>query len=205
MQPRKISLCVAAACLSTTFLGETTPTKKTGSTPLTQYTDPAHSVTFTYPSVWKQVKEFEDYSPPAVFRATGSANKIKPAIVIQFTGAGNLYARTDLSVIAFQYGTVANSSPAACSKIAVDISEPATTLIHGVRFRHGSESGGGAGHGIKWDVYTTYRSGVCYVFEEDFATDDVVDHERSLTKSEMKALHRHLDAIMQSVQFVPAP
>jgi hypothetical protein len=173
--------------------------------PLKTYTDPAHGVSFRYPVAWQQVKKFDQYCQPVVFN-----NKLKPTIIVQFTGAGNYYQKTYLDSLYFQYGGVRMASAATCRKLADEAADgetgtPANTTINGVGFRHSRGGACGLSHGIDADVYTTFRDGVCLVFEADFTTCSGIDDTRDLTRAEIKALQKHLDAIMFSVTFEAVP
>jgi len=168
--------------------------------PLATYTDPAHGVSFRYPVVWKRVRQLDDYCQSALF-----SDKLRPTAAVEFTGGGNYYRNTILGSLDFQYGIVRNSSPATCRKLVDDYASapdwPASDkMVNSIAFRHVSGGECGLGHGISWELYTTFRNGNCFVFEEDFTTARP-DNARELTPGEMKALLRHLDAIMRSVTF----
>jgi len=171
---------------------------------LTTYSDPATGVTFQYPSVWKKVPKPDTMTQPMILMAG-----INPVIDFEFSPKGNLYEKTNLVGLDFLYYTAPAANAAACSKIVTDAagsdSKPNTKTIHGVAFQHIQTSNSGMCHEMSADIYSIYRNGACYLFEEDFMNvcAGVVDGTRGLSAAETKALQRHLDAITQSIVFAP--
>jgi hypothetical protein len=168
--------------------------------PMTRWHDPASGVSLQYPSVWTRVKGADDYCGAVVL--SGVRGQPKPTFAVEFRGDGNDYANTSLASLAFLFGHVPHSNPAACQQMATGFSEegPRQQVIHGTTYSTTSGGECGLGHSVDAKVFTTLRASTCYIFEEDFFTARA-DGARDLTDREMKALDRHLDAIMQSVQW----
>ena len=76
--------------------------------------------------------------------------------------------------------------------------------LNGVPFAHLATGEAGMMKTESQEAYATWRSGTCYLFEEQLdeiakGTDD--GKTRDLTAAEMRALRRHLNDILQSVTF----
>jgi len=172
-------------------------------TTMKTWSDPAIGLTFKYPAVWKLVPQPESYTPPMTLQPNQ-----KPVVDVQFTGAGNLYSKTNLTELDFVYSTQPAESPAACYKagnIGDDNTKPTLRTIHGVVYSHSGGASAGMCHGISSEAFASFRGRTCHIFEEAFMTvcPGVVEGTRGLTTNETKALQGHLDAIMQSVVFAP--
>ena len=171
------------------------------SVPLSLFTDPGSGVSFHYPSVWKRVARPETYIPPVVIQ-----RGLQPAVDVEFSPQGNLYEKTNLSGLDFVYATAPTASAPECYKLGeVDTGSVHKEVIQlrGIVYQHASGGGAGMCHEIGTQIYSTYREGVCHLFEQDIMTvcPGVQEGTRGLTATEMKALQHHLDAIMQSVTF----
>lgn len=179
--------------------------------PLRTYRDPRTEVTFAYPAVWKPAHGPFDYCTPALFQyKPGQPKEAVPVrFAVQFDSvAGTVYDNTELNSLLFLFGVIPHSSPEACSRLVTDDSRDPSTrvMIAGHRFAHGTGGECGLGHGVDAELYTTLRNGNCLVFEEDFFTAATKeDAHHHLTRPQINALQRHLDAIMQSVRIAASP
>jgi hypothetical protein len=171
-----------------------------GAVPMKRYIDVANGVSFLYPAVWKSVKP-DEYLQSFIQGTSG-----QPMVEVVFSPQGNLYEKTVLSGLAFLYFVVPETSEAACLKRG-DLDGAATgaaqkVVIGGVAYTHVSVGDAATSHRLSSDVYATWRRGTCYLFEEDMRTmaPGVEEGKRDLTATEVRALQRHLDAVMQSVR-----
>jgi hypothetical protein len=168
--------------------------------PLTTYTDAANGVRFQYPAVWTRSSEVVAYLP-SYLTMDGST----PTAVLQFSGKGNVYEKTNFDSLSFIYLAVPGKTQAECHELGEMKDEnekpPQTVVIHGVAYRHASGGDAGMSHDLSIELYSTWRSGTCLLFEEDLRNiaPGVIDGARALTPLEFHALQRHLDRIMQSV------
>jgi hypothetical protein len=193
--------------LTTLSSSAQTPGPVASASPHLHFTDPATGVSFDYPSVWKKVMRSDGFSPPEAFTPDDHL-----VVMVQFTGAENFYRHTDLEALDFLFLTAKETSAAACEKRVTGLNDdehplPPPQTINSVRFWHATGGEGSAGHSIDYEVYGTYRGGLCYLFEEDFteASAGMIDGSRPLTKTERAALRRHLDAIIRTVRFTSKP
>lgn len=168
--------------------------------PMSEYRDP-NGVSFEYPTVW--TRKVSDVS---YFGTTILKNDLPSRVVVVFSPAGNLYAKTTLAGLSFTYAVLPSTTLSACDAQAGTDSPDAKVdeiQIHGVAFKHATSSDAGMCHGIERNLYWTYRDGSCHLFEAEFQTIcyGAVDGQRHLTDAETRALHRHLLAIPQSIRF----
>jgi hypothetical protein len=168
---------------------------------LTTYHDPNGGISFQYSRAWTVVKKADSYSPTTFSNTPGLPKAVR---IIQLYGQGR-YAQSDLEGLIFTYVRARGWSEEKCQSLANENRDPdnpvkSPQVIHGTHFTVGRSGDGSAGHGKEATIYTTYRNGTCYAFETDFDTANF-EGARDLTPSEMRALDRQLDAIMQSVSF----
>ena len=173
--------------------------------PMKTYTDPASGVSFTYPAAWTLSRTTAFYLGSLVTLPDPLARA-----VVSFSSRDNYYAKTNLDGLEFTFVAVPEASPETCSQRIGREIDPAgkraeTLTINGRRFLHLAAGDTGMCHGANRDIYQTYSEGSCYLFEADMHTvcADVDAGRRELTAGETKALHRHLDSIMQTVQIKP--
>lgn len=169
--------------------------------PVSIYQDGETGIRFQYPVVWKQVSRSDNYMAPSVLKPDET-----PKIIVGFSPKGNLYEKTNLSSLTFTFLAPAASSKSACqARVRKDpsVSHTERQTIHGVAYLRGTGGDAGMCHQQKAEVYATYRSGRCYVFEKDFNTSCAFPDQgrRELTETERDALQRHLDAILETVSF----
>jgi hypothetical protein len=200
-----VALFAAMAAQAQTKPAQTAQTKLPG--PLTHWADPATGVSLDYPTVWKRTKGSEDYCPAVAFEQSRGVpeHAVPVRFAAVFSPESNVYAQTTLESLAFLFGTMPHSTPAACRQFVGDMAgAPQNNLtIGGVPYAHSSAGECGLSHSITAEIYTTFRNGSCYVFEEDF--DESTgrlgeDGTRELTAAERRALRRHLHGILQSVR-----
>lgn len=168
--------------------------------PLTKYMDRGHGVGFQYPSAWKPTTD------PSYFGAAFGREQMRPIASFAFSPKGNLYEKTVLLGLTFNYFVVPSPNLNACveeAKAGANAdAAPKKVRINGVSFVEVSGTDAGMCHQRSSEVDVTWRSGQCLIFERDFDTqcDGVGDGKRALTLQEGKALQRHLDQVMQSVR-----
>ncbi len=189
---------VAAFASLGTFAQSGSP--KRAAVPMATYSDPAGDVSFEYPVVWKIDSSAQFYIPPFILQSDR-----KPQVQVVFSPAGNVYAKTTLHGLVFAYVKTRQPSEEACAAMAVSPmpDKVETVTINGVSFQHFELEDAAMCHGVKQEVFRTYRGGVCYLFEGDMDTTclGAVDGQRALTAAETRALMRHLNAIPQSIRF----
>jgi hypothetical protein len=168
--------------------------------PMATYTDPAGDVSFDYPIVWKVDNSAKFYIAPHILQG-----QFSPLVQVIFSPVGNLYAKTNLGDLVFVYVKVRRQSEEACKVLAVGSVpvKPDTVLINGQPFQHIDTGDAGMCHGADQHIYWTHQGNTCYLFEGDMHTScsGAVDGQRDLTKTETRALTRHLNAIPQSIRF----
>jgi hypothetical protein len=169
--------------------------------PLSSYSNTSTGVAFQYPSVWKTVSKPDSMQQPFLFD-----QGLQPAVVLEFSPKGNLYEKTNLVGLDFVYATAPAASVAECYKLGEADSgaaEKEIITLRGVTYQRASGGDAGMCHQLSASIYATYHDGACHLFEQDFSTlcAGVQEGTRGLTSTEVDALHRHLDAIMQSVTF----
>jgi hypothetical protein len=174
---------------------------QTAHVPLSTWTDSSTGVSFQYPVVWQKVAKPEAMTPPMLFE-----KGLQPLVDVEFSPKGNVYEKTNLVGLDFLYATTPSATVEACYRLGEAESGDAKkerVTLNGVEYQHAAGGGAATCHEISYDLYSTYRAGMCHLFEEDFMTvcAGVVDGTRGLTPAETKALQGHLDAVMQSVRF----
>jgi hypothetical protein len=167
--------------------------------PVMSFTDHASGMSLEYPSAWTRVKGPEDYCSSGV-TLNGRDGSARPSFSVDFSGDGSSYANTSLASLNFAFGVKSGISAEGCQQIAAANGHAKRVVFHGVTYASGQESGCGGGHGLDEQVFTTMRGTTCYIFEEDFFTASP-EGARDLTRAEMDALQRQLDAILQSVRW----
>lgn len=172
---------------------------------LVQYQDPAHGVTFDYPSLWRPPQQ--GTSGAALAQPDFAQVAPKPVITQMFTPAGTYYADTVLGSLSFSYTVVPHSTAAACAQLpGKALQSPASRSVSYQGIPYTEATGGDAGmcHHLQATVDATFQGSSCYLFERDTVTTcpDTQSEKkpRPLTSQEQAALQRHLDAIMQSVR-----
>jgi hypothetical protein len=171
--------------------------------PMATYTDPSGDVAFDYPTVWKIDNSTKFYIAPHILQGG-----VSPKVQLIFSPVGNIYAKTNLGDLVFLYVKASAHSDEACSRLALGTlaAKPDTVTINGQLFQHVDTGDAGMCHGADQHIYWIRQGGICYLFEGDMHTScsGAVDGQRDLTKTETRALMRHLNAIPQSIRF-PLP
>jgi hypothetical protein len=167
------------------------------------FSDPGSGVSFHYPSQWKKVPRQQTYIPPYLLQ-----QGLRPVVDVEFSPKGTPYEKTNLAVLDFVYATAPAASAADCYKLGeIDMGSAQTEVIQlrGIIYQHASGGGAAMCHENESDIYSTYREGVCHLFEQDMMTfcAGVQEGTRGLTAKETKALQRQLGSIIQSVTFGP--
>jgi hypothetical protein len=165
------------------------------------FSDPGSGVSVHYPSQWKKVPRTETYIPPYLLQ-----EGLNPVVDVEFPPKGSPYEKTNLAGLDFMYATAPAASVADCYKLGeVDTGSAQKDVIQlrGIVYQHASGGGAAMCHQIEVQIYSTYREGVCHLFEQDMMTfcAGVQEGTRGLTAKEIKALQQQLGAIIQSVAF----
>jgi hypothetical protein len=192
MTARTLVYFVVSLAVVSRIQPQTSNTSKT-------YNDPKHGVRFTYPSRWK-------LSHGMVFYLKPIAEGVVAAVGF-YGGAGDgsrPYPNTNLAGVQFSYSRQAAPDKASCEQIAKDSSDHDRghdETIHGIRYLHVSGGDAGVGHYVRSEIYVTYRSSTCYLFEQDIHTiaPDVYPKERVLSEETKASLRAQLQAVMESV------
>ena len=178
---------------------------------LKTYRDPAHGVRFTYPAMWELSDGMSFYLGTAILTTANGPVKAIAAVGF-YGGSGEGYRpcpNTNLSGIQFAYTVRSTADQASCEQIAKDNTEEAAgksperyEVIHGVRYLHVAGGDGGLGHGVDSDIYATYRTNQCFLFEGDIHTiaPGIQDGEKLLPKRTEQKLRAQLQSVMQSVR-----
>lgn len=179
------------------------------SVPLNTFHDPAHGVTFRYPAAWVSGVAFYLSSVIQYPRPEGGLKP--PLAIVGFTvkDTPGPYQGTDLTGVQFVYNVVPDRDAAACARRVADVSNRGVTrtILNGIAYTHYSGADAGLGHGAQREVYSTFREGSCYLFEEAIMTEDVAGaggQPRALTPAQHRELRRQLDSVMLSVRYAPA-
>jgi hypothetical protein len=168
--------------------------------PLMTYTDTAHGVSFQYPTAWKPMVD------ASYFGWNFKPDVAKRMASFTFSPKGNLYEKTVLLELVFNYFVMPSASLDECVAKAKEGANadgaPKKVQIHGVPFVEVSGVGVGMCHSQTSQMDVAWRGGQCLVFERDFDTEcfGADDSKRRLTTPEEKALQRHLDEALQSVR-----
>jgi hypothetical protein len=168
--------------------------------PMASYHDPDGDVSFEYPVVWKVDNSTQSYLPLMILQGGR-----EPRVQVVFSTKGNLYENTTLHGLLFAYVKATQLTAEACAGMAVapDQTKVEAVSIDGVSFEHFEMEDAAMCHGVRQEIYRTYRNGTCYLFEGDMDTTcfGAVDGQRDITPTERRALMRHLNAIPQSIRF----
>jgi hypothetical protein len=199
-----ISILVGLAAFASLGTPGQSGAPKPAAVPMATYSDPAGDLSFDYPVVWKIDTSPQFYIPPLILQGDR-----KPRVQVVFSPVGSLYEKTTLHGLVFAYVVAQQPSDEACVQMAVSPmpDKVETVVINGVPFQHFEMEDAAMCHGVKQEVYRTYRKsvggGTCYLFEGDMETTclGAIDGQRALTATETRALMRHLDAIPQSIRF----
>lgn len=176
------------------------------SSPHKTYRDPAHGVRFTYPATWELSDGMQFYLGTAILDSADGPAKALAAVGF-YGGSGDgyrPYPHSNLSGIQFVHTDRPAADQTACEQIAknnLEDEQKSNIIIHGVRYVHLSGGEAGLGHNATRDVHAAYRSGQCYLFEQDIhgISPDVEPGEKLLTKNTEARLHVQLQDVMQSV------
>ncbi len=176
----------------------------------TTYTDHQHGVTFRYPSAWQAATQF-GYHPPAL-----TLSATKPIAGFGYSEGGfprdrivGPYASTNLEGVGLVYSAVPAASAAECEAQAASLSDSPehSQVVLGQRSVSVYKTfSGGMSQSMSGELYATYASSICYLFETNVAvvSPGVVDDIQTLTAAQLHDIERHLLEIMKSVRIVPS-
>jgi hypothetical protein len=166
-------------------------------TTTTVFRDPAHGVVFRYPSTWKPLRRSET-SFLSFFDSYPQAPHSIFAVMQEYGDGGE----TQSPDVGFAYGVLSASSPEACGQLITQPEETSSLTGQGVRLKHLGQDDVGLGTGRSEDIYTTYRNGLCFVFDELLETGNGTGGETLLTMQQWRAIEREQHAIVGSVRFL---
>lgn len=179
------------------------------------FSDPAFGVSFSFPAGWSfsRVDPNESTSSLAIayiHMDDRSENVGLRGLVTNETLPGlHSWPKTVFSSVLVGYDARPAVSAEACLKLARESwdSEADSTTVNGVKYWHGTASGGGMGTLLDQDIYATYiqASGACLRFDLAVATCSVPGKEspRELTTREKALIHASLSNIFSSVSIAP--
>jgi hypothetical protein len=200
---------VATTTVSAQHLNNWTPTRT--------YTDAAHGVTFRTPPTWKPTTERPDTFNPslkAVYPMLMQINDPAPTVMF-FDPSPSLYAHTSVTGLYFIYSVKLLPDAAACDKFASGLPSDETAkarqvTLNGIQFtaRYSDELDGNTRDGTDGTLYSTFRSGTCYLFEttatlfdrSNGSADDDYKFAKTHRPIPWAAIHAHLFDIMRTVR-----
>lgn len=170
------------------------------------YSDPAHGVTFRYPSTWRATKEFA-YHPPVL------ENSFAPPIAEFAHEEGGFprdkivgpYSSTNLEAVGILYSAINAASASKCREMAYSLSNSprhsSTVSLGGRSFSVFETGEAGMSQSTSISLYVTYSNHTCFLFETDvaLADEDAADLP-GLTTSQLRYIFAHLESIMKSVR-----
>jgi hypothetical protein len=174
------------------------------------YTDHQHGVTFRYPSTWQAGTQF-GYHPPAL-----TTSESKPIAGFGYSEGGFLrdrivgpYTSTNLEGVGLVYSVVPVASAAECEAKAASLSaspEHSQVVFGQHSFSVYKTFSGGMSQSMSGELYATYASSICYLFETNVAvvSPGTVDDIQALTAAQLHDIDTHLLEIMKSVRIVPS-
>lgn len=173
--------------------------------PTTIFRDAGTGVAFRYPVVWTiaEANNQNGYLPPAMNDIAG----LHLVVNVVFSPDGNFYQNTNLQDLSFAFGAVRGADAAACRDLVgsnQELDGPVHTVKRqGITFTEATGGDGAMSHLLTFTMDSTWRAGVCLLFERDEATiaPDVQPGKRALSSGEDAALQRHLRYIFESIVF----
>ncbi len=177
------------------------------SSALKTFHDAKYGVTFRYPVQWDSGPSVMFYLGSEILNRAPDGGATPPLGKVGFVvnPESGPYAGTNLNGLQFVYNVNQDSTAGECRKRVEDLANSPVTqaTIHGVTYNYFSGGDAGLGHGADRKIYSTFRGGNCYLFEESIHTWN--PDAKSLSASEMNRLHRSLDQVMQSVRLKNEP
>jgi hypothetical protein len=164
-----------------------------------EFRDTSTGVTYQYPEDWKQVSGNAFYLFPAFLpdqAAIRNGLLWSPSGILKSTnisGAEFLFA--------LQPGTSAHDCMHPVAPHASGTHVNSVTL-NDIKYAHNWSGTGGLCHGMKEDIYATYRNHACYLFDLSVHTicSGAVDGMRNATKKELTDINAQLMSILETVR-----
>ena len=187
------ALCIAAMAASAQQVTLASPS-------LMQFSDPGYGVTFRYPAQWNYGVGSGFYLNTSI---TSDANPPRGAVFVRSDEGFNPLPDTNFDGAEFVYTNRKAASIAECSASLhgdADRKLSART-IGNLQFVHAHAEDAGMCHQAQEDLYATYRSGTCYLFDLAVHTicPGVKDSSRAMTGSETARIQSTLEKILSSV------
>lgn len=162
-----------------------------------------YGVTFRYPAHWDSGPSVMFYLGSEILNLAPDGGTVPPLGKVGFVvnPESGPYAGTNLNGVQFVYNMSPDSTAGECRKRVEDVANSPVTqaTIHGVIYNYFSGGDAGLGHGAGRKIYSTFRGGNCYLFEESIHTWN--PDAKSLGAAQMNRLRRVLSRVMQSVRF----
>ncbi len=177
---------------------------------LKSFHDAQTGVSFSYPAAWSDGADVLFYLGSAITTFDEKSGTIPPRAKVGFVvdAKHGPYAGTNLNGVQFVYNEVPDADAAACRGFVMDHvgdeSKIDTVRLRGVVYTHYSGGDAGLGHGVSREIYSVFRGGQCFLFEESIhffnLTADGVKH-LDMSSEQVVQLRKQLDAVMRSVRF----
>ena len=170
---------------------------------LKTFHDATYGVTFRYPAQWSSGPDVQFYLGSEILERNPDGGAKEPLGKVGFVvGKTGPYAGTDLNGVQFVFNAIARSTEDDCRKRVEDVANRPLlqTTVHGIAYNHYSGGDAGLGHGAAREIFSSFRDGHCYLFEESVHTVSM-DDPKPLSPSQLNHLHKELDGVMQSVRY----
>jgi hypothetical protein len=175
--------------------------------------DEAYGVTFRYPAQWTSGPEIGFYLGSEILDYDSDGGAKEPLAKVGFVVGPEAgpYSGTNLNGVQFVFNVIPHSTGDQCRKSVEEVANLplVQTILHGIAYDHYSGGDAGLGHQASREIYSTFRDGHCYLFEESIHTVSINEEPLSSLqvkrfRSQLKQLQNQLDKVMQSVRFEPA-
>lgn len=189
-------------------------------TPSRTYTDANHGVTFHTPPTWKPTTErLTEFDPRHNVVHPMLLETDDPTPTVVFFDTADHYAQTSVTGFYFIYSVKLLPDAPACEKLVSGLSieedaKPRQLTLNGIQFtaRYSDEGDPNTRRGVDGTVYSTFRSGTCYLFEttvtlcdrSNGAADDNYKFAKTLRPIPWAAIHAGLLNIIRTVRISPA-
>jgi hypothetical protein len=171
-------------------------------TPSQTYTDASSGITFQLPPAWQRTTESQSMYTPTLMVLKDP----KPTVVFFDAPSRGHYGNTNLAALYFTYSHTRTANAAACDQLANlgddEDTKPRTIILNHIRYTDHAVGDAGLGSSADGHLYSTYRAGICYLFETTTALSNNVENIHFLKPTDYAAIDAHLLAILQTVRFV---
>ena len=172
--------------------------------PARQFRDSRYGVSFMVPAAWHLTrKDFEVSTFHLDARNVPRNAQLRAVATISF----NPHPTSTFSGALFYFSVAPHTTASQCAAQA-SARLPhtmTTTQVGGLTFTHGYDEHGGICTESRDEIYTSPRNGACYRFDvviNNFCGGDV-SGVREITERELDSVRHRMQAILDSVRFVP--